>query len=319
MGFTIIRTCYPCGFFTNCEMQDNSGNPSSCKGSNMKTIPPAPEKPAISASLACELEEVEKNAWSDMYQAAPADFAQDWQLFLQTSGSMTLISAALPTGLFNKVFMHGLTEELTGAQIREIMDFYSSRGAWQYYVYTTPFSKPAPAEQLLLSHGLAETNATDKVYCEPGKITLPTDEPVGFTVRMVDHDKAAEWAGFICATYGGLPNQPWLVALVNREGWYHAIAEQEGKIIACRSMFIDPQNRAWLGIDAPIPGMMTAFYEPDYFIIKKLLAIAKGHSVHLVNSCVECIDETRETAAYRYYYQLGFRIAYLRRNFGLPK
>jgi hypothetical protein len=36
-----------------------------------------------------------------------------------------------------------------------------------------------------------------------------------------------------------------------------------------------------------------------------------------MNSCVEAIDEDRQTDAYEYYYNLGFKVAYLRKNYGL--
>lgn len=271
----------------------------------------------ISEALAFEMEEVEKNGWSDMYRAAPAGYAEDMKIFAEQKNGITLITAALPIGLFNKTFMHGLMSALDDAGIKEIINFFAAHNAPAYQIYTTPFSKPAHIEALLVANGLEMVGATDKVYCELDKAILPRDNPADFTVELVDLNNAAAWADFICKIYGGLPNQPWLLATVNRKGWHHALARKDGEIIACRSIYIDDNKRGWLGIDAPIPGVMTSFFEADYYLCKRLLEIAQNNGVYLVNSCIEAIDASRQTEAYNYYYKLGFKVAYLRKLYGV--
>jgi hypothetical protein len=266
----------------------------------------------ISETQALCLEEIESRAWMDMYAAAPPDFARMLRIKSHENANMVLVSAALPAGLFNKTFLHGLTMPLDALQISEIKHFFAGNEAAVYQVYLTPFSKPCFAEQLLHEHGLRKTSATDKVICDPQGIRInPQTAADGILIQEVTKDNGEEWASFICATYNGLPNHPWLEALVNRKGWHHLVAVRDGRVIACRSMYINEQN-AWLGIDAPIPGLMTNDFIPDKLITQQLLKTAGELGVTLVNSCIEAVDASRQTAAYTYLYELGFSVAYTR-------
>ena len=266
----------------------------------------------ITETQALLLEQIEALAWMDMYSAAPADFAQGLRIVQQEQPDMVLVSAALPVGLFNKTFLHGLNRPLDAEQIDRIKTFFEANNAMLYQVYLTPFSKPCYAGQLLLEHGFKHAGATDKVICDPRSIepdqSLPAD---GLSVQTVNASNSASWASFICSTYNGLPNHPWLAALVNRKGWHHVLAEKNGKIVACRSMYIAGEC-AWLGIDAPIPGLMTDDYLPDQLLTRHLLQTAREQGVTLVNSCIEAVDPSRQTPAYQYLYALGFTVAYTR-------
>ncbi|MBV9987932.1 MAG: hypothetical protein JO301_09650 [Chitinophagaceae bacterium] len=266
---------------------------------------------AISQHEAFQLEEIECRAWADMYAAAPPDFARMLHIVTEQTASMTLISAALPAGLFNKTFLHGLIEPLDETQLALIKQFYASNNAAVYQVYLTPFSRPADARQLMLSNGFKFYGATDKIFCDPQKI--PGKEPGRQQVEIleVNSSNMDAWAEFICATYNGLPNQPWLKALVNRKGWYHAVAARSGEIIAARSMYSNG-TAAWLGIDAPIPGLMTDNFLPDQLLTIQLLQVARKSGVRLVNSCIEAVDPSRQSSAYTYLYELGFAVAYTR-------
>jgi hypothetical protein len=82
-------------------------------------------------------------------------------------------------------------------------------------------------------------------------------------------------------------------------------------------MYIDENNHAWMGIDAPVPGLMTDDYHSDYLICREFVLMAQENRVTLINSCVEHINDSRDTEAYRYYYTLGFKVAYRRYNYGL--
>jgi hypothetical protein len=55
------------------------------------------------------------------------------------------------------------------------------------------------------------------------------------------------------------PIGDWLRALVGRPGWTHAIRREggrsDGPIVMARSLYCDEEGWAWLGIDAPVPGV----------------------------------------------------------------
>jgi hypothetical protein len=271
--------------------------------------------PTLSLTLA--IEETERNAWRNMYQESPKDFNEHFSLETLDYEELTLLTVpALPLGLFNKVYLGGLYRPLSDNQIAYIKDFFVSRKAQKFLILVTDFSQPQDVENRLKNQGFELSSLTDKVYCNPQTSQIPTDSlPGGQVTEEVNPTNAPEWADFICTTYEGLPNQPWLIALVNRKGWYHVVLRKQGKIIACRSMYIDENQRAWLGIDAPIPGLMTDNFEADYFLCRHLLQIAQAKGVTFMNSCVEAVSESKDSPAYQYYYRLGFAHAYTRRYF----
>jgi hypothetical protein len=131
---------------------------------------------------------------------------------------------------------------------------------------------------------------------------------------------ASEWARFILACYGMPPIiGDWLAALVERPGWIHALRREGGRpgapIAMTRSLFHDAEGWAWLGIDAPVPGVMAPCFEDDQRLVATLLTAAAGRGTRHFVSDIEQPSPGRDTEAYRRWRELGFEPVYLRSLF----
>ena len=62
--------------------------------------------------------------------------------------------------------------------------------------------------------------------------------------------------GFLQGVYR-LDTGPWLPPLINRPGWHQYVAREQGGIVAARGMYVGADGIAWLGMDGPVPGIMS--------------------------------------------------------------
>ena len=75
-------------------------------------------------------------------------------------------------------------------------------------------------------------------------------------------ENAGAWSRFLLDCYG-MPAiiGTWLQALVGRPGWIHVLRRQGGQpnapVAMVRSLYHDREGWAWLGIDAPVPGVIA--------------------------------------------------------------
>jgi hypothetical protein len=109
-----------------------------------------------------------------------------------------------------------------------------------------------------------------------------------------------------------LDTGPWLQRLIGRPGWHEYVAREGGEIVAARGMFIGPDGAAWLGMDGPVPGVMTDDYEPDAALCAYAVAdgLTRGATSFLAD--IELPSAELDTPAYGYFARLGFRRPYVR-------
>jgi hypothetical protein len=106
---------------------------------------------------------------------------------------------------------------------------------------------------------------------------------------------------------------PWLCALHDGPGWTHRLAYEDGRLAAARSMYLPaPGALAFLGVDGPVPGVMTDDHEPDAALCRALVAEALGQGAAGVIADIEAPSPARDTPAYEIFSSLGFRVPYTR-------
>jgi hypothetical protein len=127
----------------------------------------------------------------------------------------------------------------------------------------------------------------------------------------VRHETAAEWAEFLQRVYR-LDTGQWLELVIDRPGWNQYVYRDGGEIVAARGMFIGPDGAAWMGMDCPVPGVMTDAYGPDAALCEFMVAdgLARGARSFLAD--IELPSPEMDTPAYRYFGELGFTRPYVR-------
>jgi len=140
----------------------------------------------------------------------------------------------------------------------------------------------------------------------------PAAFPVDSPVERVDAETADEWSEFMQRA-SILDTGPWLPLLVGRPGWHHYVARgDDGAVVAARSMFIGGDGLAWLGMDAPVPGIRTGDFCPAAALCEFIVADGVDRVVPFFLADIEAPSPEQDTPACEYFGRLGFSRPYVR-------
>lgn len=89
-----------------------------------------------------------------------------------------------------------------------------------------------------------------------------------------------------------------------------------GQIRAVRSMYIHNDGMAWLGIDAPVPGIMAPSFDLDARICETMISDGIALGARCFVADIEAPHPEMDIAAYRHFAALGFGKAYFRSHYG---
>ena len=100
----------------------------------------------------------------------------------------------------------------------------------------------------------------------------------------------------------------WLQHLIGRTGWHQYVVREGGEIVGARCMYADSVGMAWLGMDGPVPGVMTDDYAPDAALCAAIVAdgLALGRA-RRSDADIEASSPGHGHAAVDYFGRLGFR------------
>lgn len=270
----------------------------------------------VSAELAAQLELCELNAWRDMYAAAPSDFVRQFQLeILEVEDVVFTRCKTIPFVHFNCVKNFGMGQPATEALLDTILTSYRDAGIQHFTFYHIPHCQPSSVPKWFKSRNLQRRGGWDRIYRGSHALTdtaLKIEQE--FVVEKITRANAAAWAAYIDAIYG-LPTAPWLLALVERAGWHHYLLRRGTQIVAVRSMFIDSGDMAWLGIDAPVPGIMAPSFGLDDQLCQVIVRDGLEAGAKYFVADIEAPDMAMNTPAYHHFERLGFRRPYFRSHF----
>jgi hypothetical protein len=270
----------------------------------------------VSPAFAAQLETCELNAWLDMYAAAPVDFVRQFQLEIMHVEHVVFTRCTMiPFIHFNCVKNLGMTQPATEALLDRVLASYHEPGIRDFAIYHIPHCQPASLPEWFKSRNLHRRGGWDRIYRDSRVLTAIDIEPQhGFAVEKVTDANATAWAAYIDAIYG-LPTTPWLLSLVARAGWHHYLLRQGTHIVAVRSMYIDRAGMAWLGIDAPVPGIMAPSYDLDRQLCQAMVKDGLDLGVSYFVADIEAPDTAMSSPAYQQFAMLGFTRPYFRSHY----
>jgi hypothetical protein len=272
-------------------------------------------------ALALRSERIDADNWFDEWAAAPAHVVQALQLATARHGELRMVRSVIPYSHFNMVLTLGCPATADDAALNTIETFYGGRADVPHWILVNDHTEPADLRPRLLERGYQPAGSWDRVVLQ--RAVPGSWEPWASGCELVTPANAPEWARFILTCYG-MPQVigDWLAALVERPGWIHALRRQDGRpdgpVVMTRSLFHDADGWAWLGIDAPVPGVMAPCFEDDQRLVATLLTAAAGRGARHFVSDIEQPSPGRDTEAYRRWGELGFEAVYRRDLFMRP-
>jgi hypothetical protein len=151
----------------------------------------------------------------------------------------------------------------------------------------------------------------DRIVCRlQGAVAAPSNQR-GLLVERVESAAADEWSQFLQSVYR-IDTGPWLPLLIDRPGWHQYVARERGRIVAARGMYIGADGIAWLGMEGPVPGVMTSDYAPDAAICAAIVADGPKLGARMLIADIELPSEAMDTPAYADFAALGFSRPYTR-------
>lgn len=260
-----------------------------------------------------DIEHAEVQAWLDMYAAIPAEFRERFNPeIIQVDGVTLTRCRAIPFSHFNAVLDLGVATPASERTLDAVLACYREAEIPRFTVLHNPHAEPAALPGWLETRGFSRRGSWERVYRPAGEFAAPQPAVDG-SVELVSEETGGEWAAFLVRLYG-LPTGPWLERLAGRPGWTHAVLRREGRIVAARSLFASG-GWGWLGVEAPVPGLMARSYADDHALTYALVREGLRLGVQRFAADIEAPSAARDTPAYANWQALGFAWPYLRTHF----
>lgn len=266
----------------------------------------------ISKEFAETLETADINAWINMFENAPADYAEEFGLEIKQIDNIVLfLCRKIPFPHFNSINNLGLAKPATEDVLNEVLAAFRDANCPKIYLHYNPFLQPDNLPEMLTTNGLQVRSSWERIYRDNSPHDFLPDRK---NIKKVTSETAFDWANFVSDIYG-LPTVLWLESLVGIDGWHHYIETTEGKITAARTLFIGKDGLAWSGIDAPVPGLMIPTYDSDFRLCQVMVEDALQLGAKLIVMDIEKPSPEMNTTPYQNFASIGFKRAYLRENY----
>jgi hypothetical protein len=266
----------------------------------------------VSHDFAQHIERAEIQAWLDLYAAMPEGFAKEFNAEILELGQVTLTRCpGIAFGEFNRVMGLGVFEPATEQQLETIFASYHEVGVKRFLIHHIPACQPAALINWLEARQPAVLAGWERIVRDNAALEPSPADPA---IEQVTTSNANEWADFIDAAYH-MPTKPWLLELVGRPGWYHYLLRENTKLVAVRSMCINPDGTVWFGIEAPVPGIMAPSFALDARLCQTMMHEGLKMGAKLFVADIEKPALKMDTPAYQDFANLGFSRPYFRSNY----
>lgn len=271
---------------------------------------------ALDNQVRVAIEKVEREAWFDMYAAAPDDYMQSSKLASARLGaSIVLADHGTPIAEFNRVLGIGIDEPASEKELEQVIAWLNEHAAPSYALQVAPTAHPEAIGEWIEARGLQLAgNGWAKHYRDAS----PVEEhpiPTALEVKRAKPHHASDFGNVAQAGFGlPVPIAAWLSALAGRPNW-HVYVAYEGQVpVACGAMFVE-NNWAWLGVDATLADYRGRGAQNA--LIKQRLAdgIAAGVIGFTAETGQPPEGQAELHKSYCNYVRAGFKQAYVRPNY----
>ena len=256
------------------------------------------------------IEDIEKQAWQNMFDIAPEKFKQEMKLYYEhVGGGICQVFPGYPVVHFNMVMGLGFTEPVTAHILQQVEAIYIKASQPVYMIqFCESIQRAEPADVFEIMNYRVGGIWERIVWHAKPVASLSTDRDI--RVELVKHATVNAWQNFILDLYH-YPAKGWLPAFVT-DNWFNFIAIENDNIVACRSVFIN-NDLAWSGVEAPVPVVMTNDLEPDRILWRYIQQFCLLKNVKLIAADIEMPSPERNTPVYTSFAALGFTVEYPRK------
>jgi hypothetical protein len=269
-------------------------------------------------NAAPEIEEVECEAWLDLFAAAPADYAAAAGLtYKRIARAGALAHQAVPITEFNRVLAPGIRSSWTASEFEDAADWLQRHAAKGWAIQISPAAQPSEINEWATRHGLEPTGAGWAKWHQAASTTMSRPSESDLKVKVVGQDYGDVFGSVVQQGFG-LPEstRPWFAALPGRPGWRTYLAFDGRQAVAAGAMFINGRW-AWLGVDATLAEARRRGAQNAIIAQRLLDGVANGVLSFAAETANPPAGEDASYSSFRNYGKAGFSLAYVRPNFKL--
>ena len=264
---------------------------------------------SISTAEFRNIELVERDAWLDLYAAAPPDAAAELGLTFALKGNAALlISGRLDTLEFNRLACLGVASPVQPQVLDEAIAAFDAASV-RNGVVQVPEGEKALAALCNARDLVPHRRVWAKFIRRPGVINAQTS----LEIRTITSEHAAAFGAIVATVYGLPPAAAaWLSALVGRPRWTCFMAFDGGTPVAAAALFSDGAS-GWLGVAASLAAYRRRGAQSA--LLAARIAHATANGIRILTTETGVPHPGEPGPSYENIQRAGFDIAYLRPNF----
>jgi len=269
----------------------------------------------MTASDFAALENIEFDACTDLYRAAPDNIRTAYDVDVRDVAGATCLSCREiePAMIFRRAVRVGVGRASSEIALGEVIDYMQGRGE-RFAIPVAADAQPAELSVWLERRGFTRGYAWMKFSrrCD--------DSPDGETdldIRVIDSALGGEFGRVVCEAFG-LPAAiaPWIGALPGRPNWVCVMAFDGDTPVACGATYVKG-DYAWLGFGGTLAAHRRHGAQNALIARRLGEAAARGARVAVTETGERLPD--LPSNSYRNILRAGFRERYLRQNYLSPE
>jgi GNAT superfamily N-acetyltransferase len=263
--------------------------------------------------LAAEI--VEREAWLDLFDAAPQAARAAFGLSSTRIGGMGLLaSRGIPITEFNRAMGVDTQGPPSHRDLLAATDWLDSHAAQGWAFQVAPASRPASNLKDIEPLGFSPSGSGWAKFIRRVNESVPAQLPEGVEIRIADAAIAADFGATVQAGFGVAPEcAEWFAALVGRPGWYCFLATIDGEPAAAAAMFIR-DGAAWSGMSTTLPKYRVRGMQSAMISARLKEAAARGVTWVTSETGQPTVEDDAGFSSYRNQKRAGFERAYIRLN-----
>jgi hypothetical protein len=272
--------------------------------------------PSRELTIARAIEAVEREAWLDLFQAAPEDYVHASGLTSRRLGNAAALSdRSVPIVEFNRVFSLGLEEPLSAAELDHAIGWLRSNAAPNWAIQISPAARPNEVTTWLNEHGLVSVGTGWAKFHQAASNAKSAPPPSTLEIRSINKEFAEDFGSVVQAGFG-LPasTAPWFSALVGRPGWSTYLAFDGLRPVAAAAMYIK-DDWAWMGIDATLANARERGGQSCLIAQRLKDGLSNGVVGFTAETGYPPAGDQAASKSFRNYGKAGFALAYIRQNY----
>jgi len=268
--------------------------------------------PAMFAAL----EAIERDAWLDVFAAAPAAFVEQAGLaFSGQRGAARFAIRAAPTIEFNRCQGLGVEAAASQAEVDASIVWLRAHCNEAWALQVAPDAAPSELAGWIEARGLRRYGAGWAKF-QRRRDAAPASSTT-LDVRLVGPDRAGDFGAVVQGGFGAPPPFAlWAAAVVGRPKW-RAYVGYDGQTPAVAGALYIDDAIGWLGMGAALPAFRGRGGQTALLNRRIADGAAAGVTTFVTETGVPPAGEEAKHPSWRNIRRAGFEVAYVRANYHL--